>query len=585
MTTPQAIDTDAAAVADGSAAAPDPAETPAVSFDATPEHYRHWTLDLARAAETGVAYLRLDIAEDGGIVPGYELKMNSYDLGVDIELYDATQRLRFEHPEVRAVVVTSAKDRNFCAGANIRMLAQSSHPWKVNFCKFTNETRNGIEDATANSGQTWIAAVNGTAAGGGYELALACEQILLIDDNSSAVSLPEVPLLGVLPGTGGLTRVVDKRRVRKDRADVFATRSEGIRGRQAVEWRLVDETIPKRSWDETVQARAVEAAAASSRPADATGIALPPLQREETADGIRYRHVSAAFDRARGLVEITVRGPEGGVPESLERVHELGADFWPLAMTRELDDLILRLRANELELGTWVLRTRGDVEDALAMERVIAEHSRDDWLVNEIRHYFKRVLKRLDVTSRSLIALIEPGSCFAGALLELALACDRQYMLDGTLDEEGSEQGDEAQIMLSDSNFGAFPMSNGLTRLGSRFYGDDDHVAKLRQEVGRRIEAREALELGLVTDAPDDIDWDDEIRIMLEERASLSPDALTGMEANHRFVGPETMESRIFSRLTAWQNWIFVRPNASGPDGALRRYGTGRRADFDRKRV
>ncbi|MBN9109244.1 MAG: benzoyl-CoA-dihydrodiol lyase [Pseudonocardia sp.] len=567
------------------AAAPDTAETPAVSFDTSPDRYRHWVLDLSQAAATGVAWLRLDIAEDGGIVPGYELKMNSYDLGVDIELYDATQRLRFEHPEVRAVVVTSAKDRNFCAGANIRMLAQSSHPWKVNFCKFTNETRNGIEDATANSGQTWIAAVNGTAAGGGYELALACEQILLIDDNSSAVSLPEVPLLGVLPGTGGLTRVTDKRRVRKDRADVFATRPEGVRGKQAVEWKFVDETIPKRAWDETVAARAATAAATSSRPADATGITLPPLQREETADGIRYRYVSAEFDRERGLVEITVLGPDGGVPETLARVHELGADFWPLAMTRELDDLVLRLRANELELGTWLLRTRGDVEDALAMERVIAEHSRDDWLVNEVRHYFKRVLKRLDVTSRSLIALIEPGSCFAGALLELALACDRQYMLDGTLDEEGSEQGDEAQIMLSDSNFGAFPMSNGLTRLASRFYGDDEHVEALRGEVGRRIEAREALELGLVTDAPDDIDWDDEIRIMLEERASLSPDALTGMEANHRFVGPETMESRIFSRLTAWQNWIFVRPNASGPEGALRRYGTGRKAEFDRKRV
>ena len=567
------------------AAAPDTAETPAVSFDTSPEQYRHWVLDLSQAADTGVAWLRLDIAEDGGIVPGYELKMNSYDLGVDIELYDAGQRLRFEHPEVRTVVVTSARDRNFCAGANIRMLAQSSHPWKVNFCKFTNETRNGIEDATANSGQTWIAAVNGTAAGGGYELALACEQILLIDDNSSAVSLPEVPLLGVLPGTGGLTRVTDKRRVRKDRADVFATRPEGVRGKQAVEWKFVDETIPKRAWDETVAARAAAAAETSSRPADATGIALPPLQREETADGIRYRHVSAEFDRERGLVEIVVRGPEGGVPESLERVHELGADFWPLAMTRELDDLILRLRANELELGTWVLRTKGDVEDALAMERVIAEHSRDDWLVNEVRHYFKRVLKRLDVTSRSLIALIEPGSCFAGALLELALACDRQYMLDGTLDEEGSEQGDEAQIMLSDSNFGAFPMSNGLTRLASRFYGDDEHVEALRGEIGRRLLAVDALELGLVTDAPDDIDWDDEIRIMLEERASLSPDALTGMEANHRFVGPETMESRIFSRLTAWQNWIFVRPNASGPEGALRRYGTGRKAEFDRKRV
>ncbi|MDT7652905.1 MAG: benzoyl-CoA-dihydrodiol lyase [Pseudonocardiales bacterium] len=559
---------------------PDQAAIPAVSFDTDPASYRHWTLDV----DGDVAYLRLDIDEAAGIVPGYELKMNSYDLGVDIELYDATQRLRFEHPGVRAVVVTSAKDRNFCAGANIRMLAQSSHPWKVNFCKFTNETRNGMEDATANSGQTYLAAVNGTAAGGGYELALACEEILLIDDNSSAVSLPEVPLLGVLPGTGGLTRVVDKRRVRKDRADVFATRSEGVRGKQAVEWKLVDEVIPKRVWDETVRERAAAAAARSTRPAGAQGISLTPLQREETEHGIRYRHVEARFDREQGLVEITVHGPEGDLPDTVERVHELGAEFWPLAMTRELDDLILRLRANELELGTWIIRTKGDVEDALAFERVIAEHSKDDWLVNEIRHYFKRVLKRLDVTSRSLIALIEPGSCFAGALLELALACDRQYMLEGFL-EDDAQEGAPAQIVLSESNFGTFPMGNGLSRMGSRFYGDDDHVAKLRQETGRRIEAAEAMDLGLVTDAPDDIDWEDEIRIMLEERASLSPDALTGMEANHRFVGPETMESRIFSRLTAWQNWIFVRPNASGPDGALRRYGTGRKADFDRKRV
>ena len=562
----------------------EPAPEPQVAFDTEPGAYRHWKLDV----QGEVAYLRLDVAEDGGLVPGYELKMNSYDLGVDIELHDAVQRLRFSHPEVRAVVLTSARDRNFCAGANIRMLAQSSHPWKVNFCKFTNETRNEIEDATAHSGQTWIAAVNGTAAGGGYEMALACDQILLIDDNSSAVALPEVPLLGVLPGTGGLTRVTDKRKVRKDRADVFATRSEGIRGKQAVEWRLVDEVIPKRKWDETVAERAAEAAARSTRPADARGIELPPLQREETADGLLYQHVDARFDRAAGLVEITVHGPEGDVPDTVERVHELGARFWPLAMTRELDDLILRLRANERELGTWVIRTKGDVEDALAFERVIAEHSRDDWLVNEIRHYFKRVLKRLDVTSRSLFALIEPGSCFAGALLELAMACDRQYMLDGFL-EEDSQEGEPAQIVLSDSNFGAFPMANGLSRLASRFYGgpnnEDDHVAKLRQEAGRRIDAQEALALGLVTDAPDDIDWDDEIRIMLEERAALSPDALTGMEANHRFVGPETMETRIFARLSAWQNWIFVRPNAAGPEGALRRYGTGRRAEFDRRRV
>jgi benzoyl-CoA-dihydrodiol lyase len=549
---------------------------PEVSFATSPEAYKHWRLDV----DGPVATLTLDVDESGGLVPGYELKMNSYDLGVDIELYDATQRLRFEHPGVRAVVVTSGKDRNFCAGANIRMLAQSSHPWKVNFCKFTNETRNGIEDAGENSGQTWIAAVNGTAAGGGYELALACEKILLIDDNSSAVSLPEVPLLGVLPGTGGLTRVIDKRRVRKDRADVFATKSDGIRGKQAVEWKLVDEAVPKRAWRETVAQRAMEAAEASSRPADAQGITLTPLDPSVTDEGIAYRHVEAVFDRDRGLVEITVSGPDTGVPESLERVHELGARFWPLAVTRELDDLILRLRTNELELGTWIIRTAGEAEDVLAYERLVEQHS-GDWLINEIRHYYKRVLKRLDVTSRSLIALIEPGSCFAGPLLELALACDRQYMLDGTLDD-----GDKpAELVLSECNFGTFPMGNGLSRLESRFYREDDHMAWLRREVGHALSAGDAAELGLVTDAPDDIDWDDEIRIMLEERAALSPDALTGMEANHRFVGPETMETRIFGRLTAWQNWIFVRPNASGPDGALRKYGTGTRAGFDRTRV
>lgn len=570
--------------ATGSQAADADARPPVVDFDRNPSSYRHWRLEID-PQDPAIAWVRMDVDPQGGLVEGYELKLNSYDLGVDIELHDVVQRLRFTHPEVKAVVLTSATDRNFCAGANIRMLAGSPHPWKVNFCKFTNETRGAIEDATEHSGQHWIAAVNGTAAGGGYELALACADILLVDDNSSTVALPEVPLLGVLPGTGGLTRVTDKRRVRKDRADVFATKAEGFGGAQAVRWRLVDEAVPKRRWDETVRERAAAAAASSSRLGGGPGIELPPLERTETADGITYPHVRAQFDRGRGLVEITVDGPDGGVPESIERVRELGADFWPLAMTRQLDDLILRLRSNELELGTWVIRTRGDVEDALAFERVIEAHSGDDWLVNEIRHYFKRTLKRLDVTSRSLIALIEPGSCFAGALLELALACDRQYMLDGTLDDEDSEQGDEAQIVLTASNFGAFPMGNGLTRLRSRFYGDDAHVEALAADTGRRIEAREALELGLVTDAPDDIDWDDEVRIMLEERASMSPDALTGMEANHRFVGPETMESRIFGRLTAWQNWIFVRPNASGPDGALRRYGTGRRADFDRRRV
>ncbi|MDF2977286.1 MAG: benzoyl-CoA-dihydrodiol lyase [Actinomycetospora sp.] len=564
--------------APATAQVPAPQE-PQVDFDTDPSRYRHWRYEV----EGETAWVYLDVAEDGGLVPGYELKLNSYDLGVDIELYDLTQRLRFSHPEVRSVVLTSGKDSNFCAGANIRMLAQSSHSWKVNFCKFTNETRNGIEDMTAHSGQTWVAALNGTAAGGGYEMALACETILLVNDRSSAVALPEVPLLGVLPGTGGLTRVTDKRHVRKDRADIFATKSEGFQGPKAVEWKLVDETVSRKQWDATVRERAAEAAASSSRPTGATGIALPPLQREVTEDAIRYPNVRCEIDRDARTATITVLGPEAGtVPESLERIHALGADFWPLAMTRELDDLILRLRTNELEIGTWLVKTRGSIEGALAFERVIAEHSASDWLVNEIRHYFKRTLKRLDVTSRSLIALIEPGSCFAGALLELALACDRQYMLEGTF-EDADEEQDPAQLVLTASNFGAFPMGNGLTRLQSRFWGDDETLAAL--EPGTRLTGAQAEEAGLVTDAPDDIDYEDEIRILLEERASLSPDALTGMEANHRFVGPETMETRIFGRLTAWQNWIFIRPNASGAEGALRRYGTGRKADFDRKRV
>jgi benzoyl-CoA-dihydrodiol lyase len=572
----------AAAAAEVGQQAPAGEHSIEVSFDAAPDTYRHWKLRL----DGEIAWLLLDVDEQGGIVPGYELKLNSYDLGVDIELYDAVQRLRFCHPEVRAVVLASGNDKTFCAGANIRMLAQSSHPWKVNFCKFTNETRNGMEDATENSGQTYIAAVKGTAAGGGYELALACDQIVLADDGSSAVALPELPLLGVLPGTGGLTRVVDKRGVRKDLADVFATTTEGVKGKTAAAWGLVDEAVARGRFEEAVRARATAAAAGSSRPRDARGIELPPLVRTVTADGISYRHVRADFDRVGGIVTISVFGPAGDVPESLDRIHELGADFWPLAMTRELDDLILRLRANELELGTWVIKTTGEIDGALAFERVIAEHSGDDWFVNEIRHYFKRVLKRLDVTSRSLIAVIEPGSCFVGALLELALACDRQYMLDGSLeDSEFSEEGDPAPILLTESNFGAFPMGNGMTRLASRFYGSPDQVSKLQTETGRALLAAEALELGLVTFAPDDIDWDDEIRIALEERASFSPDALTGMEANHRFVGPETIESKIFGRLTVWQNWIFNRPNAVGEMGALRSYGTGRRPSYDRKRV
>jgi benzoyl-CoA-dihydrodiol lyase len=559
--------------------APRPSGVPEVTFDRHPDSYRHWKLRV----EGPVAWLEMDVDEQGGLVPGYELKLNSYDLGVDIELYDAVQRLRFEHPGVRSVVMTSAKENVFCAGANIRMLAGSSHAWKVNFCKFTNETRNGIEDATENSGQVYLAAVNGACAGGGYELALACDKIILIDDNSSTVALPEVPLLGVLPGTGGLTRVVDKRRVRKDRADIFATRSDGIKGKTAVDWRLVDELAPRRDFAESVQKRALELAEASSRPADATGIELTPLEREVTADGIRYSHVMATFDRSAGTVEITVRGPRDDAPATVEQIHAQGASTWLLVATREFDDLILRLRTNETELGTWLLRTEGEIAKVLAHENAVFDN-RDDWLCNEIAHYVKRTLKRLDVTSRSLIALIEPGSCFAGVLLEIALAADRQYILDGPpIDDDGSEE--RAAIALSDLNFGPLPMGNGLTRLQSRFYGEHEHLDWLEREKGRQLSASEADELGLVTGAPDDIDWEDEIRIVVEGRAALSPDALTGMEANHRFVGPETIETKIFGRLTAWQNWIFIRPNASGTEGALRRYGTGQKAVFDRKRV
>jgi len=563
------------------AAKPDVSDAVVVSFDRSPDAYRHWKL----RTDGPVAWLEMDVDEHGGLVPGYELKLNSYDLGVDIELYDALQRLRFEHPEVRSVVVTSAKERVFCAGANIRMLAASPHHWKVNFCKFTNETRNSMEDASEHSGLTFIAAVNGSCAGGGYELALACDRILLIDDNSSAVALPEVPLLGVLPGTGGLTRVTDKRRVRKDLADLFATRSDGVRGRTAVDWRLVDEVVPRRDFRTIVEQRALEAAERSSRPADAQGIALTPLEREVTEEGIAYRHVRADYDRPLGLVRITVRGPAEHAPADTATIHAQGAGGWLLAVTRELDDLILRLRTNEVELGTWVLRTEGDPELVLSHERAVLGAAADgDWLGNEIVHYYKRTLKRLDVTSRSLVALIEPGSCFAGPLLELALACDLQYMLDGPPIED-PDSPDRAALTLSDANFGTFPMGNGLTRLQSRFYQEDDHLDRLRRETGRSLGAAQARELGLVTDAPDDLDWEDEVRIVLEGRAALSPDALTGMEANHRFVGPETIETKIFGRLTAWQNWIFIRPNASGPEGALRRYGTGRRAAYDRKRV
>jgi len=552
---------------------------PQVDFRTEPAQYRHWRLSCAGP----VATLTMDVAEQGGLAPGYELKLNSYDLGVDIELYDAVQRLRFEHPEVRAVVLTSGKDKVFSAGANIRMLAAAPHPWKVNFCKFTNETRNGMEDATASSGQTYLAALNGTASGGGYELALACEHIMLVDDRSSAVSLPELPLLGVLPGTGGLTRVTDKRHVRRDLADYFATRAEGVGGKKAVAWRLVDEAVPRGQWADIVAQRAQELAARSARPAGVTGIELTPLAKTRTGQEIRYTYLTARLDRDRGVAEITVRGPDGAAPGGIGAVHEQGAGFWTLAMTRELDDLILDLRSNELELGTWVLRTEGDGDQVLDHDRLLLDH-RDDWLASEILLYLKRTLKRLDVTSRSLLALIEPGSCFAGSLLELALAADRSYMLVGVFEEIDPDAG-PAAITVGPANLGPLPMGNGLTRLQTRFLGDPDGLAAAEKRAGDALDADDAERLGLVTFAPDDIDWDEEVRIAVEERASFSPDALTGLEANYRFAGPETLETKIFGRLTAWQNWIFYRPNASGPDGALRRYGTGQRADFDRKRV
>lgn len=559
----------------------DTPSAPEVSFDTHPDRYRHWKLRL----EGEVAWLVLDVAEDGGLVPGYELKLNSYDLGVDIELYDATQRLRFEHPEIKAVVVTSGKEKVFCAGANIRMLAASSHAWKVNFCKFTNETRNGIEDASAHSGQTYLAAVNGSCAGGGYELALACEHILLVDDNSSAVSLPEVPLLGVLPGTGGLTRVVEKRRVRKDRADVFATRSDGVKGKTALQWGLVDELAPPRQFEQAARERAAELASHSPRPSNGTGVALTPLNRVTGTDSVAYDYVTVEFDRSNAAVTIIVRAPQTAAPADMESAIKQGSEFWPLAFTRELDDLVLRLRTNETAFGTWILRTAGDPDIVDGYERLLLDNADNHWLANEILLYYKRVLKRLDVTSRSLIAEILPGSCFSGILTELALACDRQYILDGPpLDDEDSDE--RASLRLTAANFGVFPMGNGLSRLESRFYGHDDQLNRLRNnEIGKQLTPTQANELGLVTDAPDDIDWEDEIRLVIEGRAALSPDACTGMEANHRFVGPETAETKIFGRLSAWQNWIFIRPNASGPDGALRRYGTGKSATFDRKRV
>jgi benzoyl-CoA-dihydrodiol lyase len=553
-----------------------------VEFRVSPDRYRHWRVSY----DGPVATLEMDVDEQGGLVPGYELKLNSYDLGVDIELYDAVQRLRFEHPEVRTVVITSGKPKIFCAGANIRMLAASAHGWKVNFCKFTNETRNGIEDATANSGQTYLAAVNGTASGGGYELALACEHIMLVDDRSSAVSLPELPLLGVLPGTGGLTRVSDKRHVRRDLADYFSTRPEGVGGKKAVQWRLVDEAVPRPRWDETVAERAAELAGRSSRPEGAAGVALTPLGKTRDDYAITYEYVSARLDRDTGSVDITIKGPRADPPADMAEARSAG--FWPLAVTRELDDLILDLRTNEAELGTWVFRTEGDPAAVLAYDELLLANT-SDWFANEVLHYLKRTLRRLDVTSRSLIAVIEPGSCFAGSLLELALAADRSFQLAGVFQTVDPNTGDPdaapATITLGDINVGPLTMSNGLTRLQTRFWGDEAGYEAAGKRLGAALEAEDAADLGLITFAPDDIDWDEEIRIATEERASFSPDALTGLEANYRFAGPETMETKIFGRLSAWQNWIFNRPNASGPDGALRRFGTGQRAVFDRKRV
>ncbi|HEY6434163.1 MAG TPA: 2,3-epoxybenzoyl-CoA dihydrolase, partial [Acetobacteraceae bacterium] len=551
---------------------PSPTMQP-IDFQTHPDRYRHWRL----SHDGPVATLTMDVDPAASLFEGTELKLNSYDLGVDIELADAVQRLRFEHPEVRAVLLRSGKENVFCAGANIRMLGRASHAHKVNFCKFTNETRLAIEDASEQSGQRYIAAISGSAAGGGYELAEACGWIMLIDDRRSTVSLPEVPLLGVLPGTGGLTRLTDKRKVRRDLADLFCTTEEGVRGRRALDWRLVDELVPPSAWEARLRERALAMAARSDRPSDAGGVKLPPLEREFHADGVSYRYVQVKLDHPRRLATLTVTEP-GAVPADLAGLHAQGASFWPLVMARELDDAILHLRLNEPELGLIALRTQGDPVAVLEVDALLDAHQAD-WLVREIRLLLKRVLKRLDMTARSLIALIEAGSCFAGTLAELAFAADRSAML------AGSGRTGEATLHLSALNFGAFPMGNGLTRLQTRFLGEPDSVARARQQAGIALDAAVAERLGLVTQTIEDIDWADEVRIMLEERASFSPDALTGMEANLRFAGPETMETRIFGRLTAWQNWIFQRPNAVGDHGSLKEYGSGVRPSFDRQRT
>jgi benzoyl-CoA-dihydrodiol lyase len=544
-----------------------------ITFERDPARYRHWRLEL----DGPVATVSMAVDPGGGLGAGYELKLNSYDLGVDIELADIVQRLRFEHPEVKAVVLTSALDRVFCAGANIQMLAGSTHDHKVNFCKYTNETRLAIEDAARASGQRWLAAINGTAAGGGYELALACDDILLVDDRSSTVSLPEVALLGVLPGTGGLTRLVDKRRVRRDLADVFATRAEGVAGQQAIDWGLVDGIAPRSTFAQAVAARAQALAARSERSGGA-GVTLGPLQREESAAGIRYSAVEVSYDRALGAATILVRGPDTA---DAKQSMPAGAGWWPLRACRELDDAILHLRFNEPELGTWILKTAGDPGHIRAVDDLLDDQAAH-WLGREIRAYWTRTLKRLDVSARSLVALIEPGSCFAGTLAELALTADRSFILEGQIEDSDLAA---PTLQLSHINDGALPMANGLSRLATRFWGHPERLDAVRGVFGKDLLADECRELELVTFAPDEIDWDDEIRLMLEERAAFSPDALTGMEASLRFAGPETTETKIFGRLSAWQNWIFVRPNASGEAGALRRYGTGSRPVYDRKRV
>ena len=548
-----------------------------IDFQTDPARYRHWKL----AVDGEVATLTMDVDENGGLFEGYQLKLNSYDLGVDIELADAVQRLRFEHPGVKVVVVRSGKNRVFCAGANIRMLAGATHAHKVNFCKFTNETRNGLEDSSENSGQRFITVVNGTAAGGGYELALATDHIMLSDDGAAAVALPEVPLLAVLPGTGGLTRVVDKRKVRRDHADYFCTIEEGIKGKRAVQWRLVDEIVPNSKLETEVARRAKEFAAASTRNGNGRGISLTPLTRNFDDNGVRYGFVSVDIDRAQRIATISIKAPDAAPPADLEGMIAQGASFWPLQVARELDDAILHLRINELEIAMLVFKSHGDRDNVLACDALL-EQNKTHWLVNEIRQYWKRVLKRIDVTSRTLVTLVEPGSCFAGTLAELVFAADRSYMLIG------QKQGDNRPpptIELTAMNFGPYPMSHGLTRLQSRFQADPSDLERAQTRIGEALDAEQAEQLGLVTFALDDIDWDDEIRVFFEERTSFSPDGLTGMEANLRFVGPETMESKIFSRLTAWQNWIFQRPNAVGENGALRRYGTGQKAQFDMTRV